>query len=186
MIIILTKIAYFGKYGARFVLTNSDKSAQDHRMPAARPEERIPPDRTFGATSLRKACSACAASDSHASSACAMSSRNCGSKRTEGLRRCSCPRRLAWALPWHARQGLGRVTHSCARASPKRCAPSEPGVRHRGKRRLSPVRSGHVRSLTAADGALVLTDAMPFSIALAEEYISLRPIAWPLAAVSTK
>lgn len=48
------------------------------------------------------------------------------------------------------------------------------------------IRSCQVRSLTGADGALVLTDAMPFSIALAEEYISLRPIVWPLAAVSTK
>lgn len=46
--------------------------------------------------------------------------------------------------------------------------------------------SGQVRSTTLAAGALFLTDWMPFSIAAADEYISLRPITWPLAAFSVK
>ena len=43
-----------------------------------------------------------------------------------------------------------------------------------------------VRSFSLASGAFFLTDAMPFSMAEVEEYISLRPIVWPLAAVRTK
>jgi hypothetical protein len=43
-----------------------------------------------------------------------------------------------------------------------------------------------VSSLVGADGPLVLHEAMPFSMADVDEYISLRPRVWPFAAVRTK
>ena len=76
--------------------------------------------------------------------------------------------------PAHRQRAARRASRASATEDSDGCPPSDQ------------VMSGQVRSLTGADGALVLTDAMPFSIALAEEYISLRPIVWPLAAVSTK
>ena len=43
-----------------------------------------------------------------------------------------------------------------------------------------------MRSITVASGAFALTDAMPFSLAVVEEYISLVPITCPFVAVSVK
>jgi hypothetical protein len=51
---------------------------------------------------------------------------------------------------------------------------------------LPAVKDQAVESAIDAPGALALTEAIPFSSAAAEEYISLVPMIWPLAALRTK
>ena len=46
--------------------------------------------------------------------------------------------------------------------------------------------TGDQTSTTAAFGAFVFTELMPFSIAEVDEYISLFPITWPLPAFRVK
>src|SRR5690554_2448164 len=45
---------------------------------------------------------------------------------------------------------------------------------------------GQLRSVVLAPGAFFFTEAMPFSMAAADEYISLLPMIWPLAAFRLK
>lgn len=62
--------------------------------------------------------------------------------------------------------------------------------KHKGQHTLAFVlvrrRQLYVSSRTSVVGPFRLTDSMPFSIADADEYISLRPIVSPLAAFRTK
>lgn len=52
--------------------------------------------------------------------------------------------------------------------------------------RRRPMQAQPAASSTAAPGAFFFTDSTPFSIAAADEYISLLPTCWPLPASSTK